>query len=291
MSQPGIPVHMKRQALARPGAAFALVILILTFWAGTAHAQAEVGINEEGCGCHSEESATWMVSPHGQAAVELSGAAAPTCEGCHGAYVRGHPHNGLMKLSMDSAVCTDCHEGTYAQWQGTQHAEAGVQCIGCHLSHSQSLRLTDGELCASCHQDSPSDSFHVSHRGSDVGCTNCHVSHDAGSQPGMVQVTNTGSVAAPTHDFTDVSAANCVDCHASQISEVNSFGVRDTAITELMTVASRAPAPDSRLMSAKPQNRTPATATFAALGLGIGVGGVMGIIVVLFVGYLSQRKP
>ena len=285
------PLPMKRPVLARFAAVLSLVIVCLALHTGASHAQAEVEVNEEGCGCHSEESATWLASPHGQAAMELTGAAAPTCEGCHGAYVRGHPHDGLMQLTMDSDICTDCHEDTYAQWQGTQHAEAGVQCIGCHLSHSQTLRLTGGELCASCHRDSPSDSFHMSHRASDVRCTNCHVSPDAGTDLGIVHFSKSGPAAAPTHDFTDVSAANCVDCHASQIGEAKPFGERDAAITELMAIANRVPVLDSRLKAAKQQNRTLATATFASLGLGIGVGGVMGIILVLFVGYVSQRKP
>lgn len=288
MSLQGTPLRMKRPALARSAAVLALVLIYLAVCAGAAHAQAEVEVNEEGCGCHSEESATWLASPHGQASLESAGAAGPTCEGCHGAYVRGHPHDGLMELTMDSSMCTDCHQETYEEWQGTQHAEAGVQCIGCHLSHSQALRLTGSELCASCHRDSPSDSFHVSHRASDVACTNCHVAPDAGSESGMVQVA--GMAAAPTHDFTTVSAANCVDCHSTQIGDVESLGERDATITELMTVANRAPVPDNELAAAKRQNRTHATVTFVSLGLGIGVGGVAGMILVLFVGYVSQRK-
>ena len=74
--------------------------------------------------CHTQETDAWQNSPHAKA-----GMPGATCEGCHGPYVEGHPEAGTMQLTVDSSICQDCHNSTYAQWQNSTHAQAGVQCI------------------------------------------------------------------------------------------------------------------------------------------------------------------
>jgi formate-dependent nitrite reductase cytochrome c552 subunit len=76
-----------------------------------------------------------------------------TFEDCHGPYVEDHPKTGTMQLTVDSAICETCHTTTFDQWAGSLHAQSGVQCIGCHLSHSQTFRLTDEALCGTCPHD------------------------------------------------------------------------------------------------------------------------------------------
>ena len=93
---------------------------------------------KQGCGCHSLEKESWQMSPHGQ--VSADGQPVATSATCHGEYVEGHPEKGMIPLATDSSACTDCHEQTAAEWKGTVHAEAGIQCISCHLSHTQDLR-------------------------------------------------------------------------------------------------------------------------------------------------------
>lgn len=268
-------------------AAVALVCLALS----STSVVAQGATDEEGCGCHSAENKAWQNSPHARAAQTAGELPAPTCEGCHGPYVRGHPDKGLMRLSADSAVCNECHSETFDQWEHTQHAQANVQCIGCHLSHSQTLRLTDEKLCLSCHRESLGDDFHVSHRFADVECTSCHVTPSSEPEIAVSVRSATGTaIQAPTHDFADVAAANCIECHSEAIRDGNTFGSGDRAVAELMTIANRVPELSASLKAAEQQNRVLATVSFVSLGLGIGMGAVMGMILVLFVGMVTQRK-
>ncbi len=282
--------RVRQAQVLRLSAVAALAVCILVATPAGMFAQSSTTEDEEGCGCHSAETEPWEASPHGQAALNSTETPAPTCEGCHGAYVRGHRTSSVMQLTMDSGVCIECHTKTYDQWQHTQHAESGVQCIGCHLTHSQTLRLTGTELCASCHRQSPADVFHASHRHAEVSCIDCHVAAGPHSEAANTEISETGRSQTPSHDFTHVSAANCVDCHSLQIRGDGAFSAGDQAMTELMTIANRVPDLRDRLTSAEEQNRTLAAATYAALGLGTGVGAVLGIVLVLFVGYVAQRK-
>lgn len=256
-----------------------------------AQVSAQAEIDEEGCGCHTVETMAWQDSPHAEAALQSGGLPAPTCEGCHGEYVRGHPDEGLMRLTVDSSVCSDCHSDTFDQWQHSMHAQENVQCIGCHLSHSQTLRLTDEKLCVSCHEESQEDVFHSAHGSADVSCTDCHVTPASKANftidltSGRVQVSQ-----SPTHDFSEVAASSCVDCHAANIRGDKVGEDTDGAVTELMTIANRVPELSTRLKEAEKENRTLATVSYVALGLGIGVGAVMGMVLVLAVGYVAQRK-
>jgi hypothetical protein len=252
---------------------------------------AQAAIDEEGCGCHSAETAAWQDSPHAHASPEAGDLPAPTCEGCHGQYVRGHPEKGLMRLSVDSTVCRDCHSDTFDQWEHSMHAQENVQCIGCHLSHSQTLRLTDERLCLSCHEESQEDAFHTSHGSADISCTNCHVTPASNANFTIDLTDGTVHVSqSPTHDFAEVAAASCVDCHVQDIRGSASAESADETVTELMTIANRVPELSARLKTAEKQNEALATVSYVALGLGIGVGAVMGMILVLVIGYVAQRK-
>lgn len=248
-------------------------------------------IDEEGCGCHSAESESWQHSPHSQVTLPGDDQQTLTCESCHGQYERGHPDSDLMSLSVDSSVCTECHVETHDQWEGSKHAEEGVQCIGCHLAHSQTLRLAEQELCTSCHRRSPDDAFHISHKYSDVECALCHVFAASNTS---VNVSLDGDVSVlkqtPSHDFTAVSATGCIDCHAKQIRGEGVFVAEEKAITELMVVANRVPDLSAQLKAARDENSTLSLLTYVALGLGLGIGAVMGIIVVLFVGYVTRES-
>ncbi len=60
--------------------------------------------------CHQEESEAWEISPHGTVAPESAGeTGGASCVDCHGEYVKGHPAEGPMSLSVDSSSCQDCH--------------------------------------------------------------------------------------------------------------------------------------------------------------------------------------
>jgi predicted CXXCH cytochrome family protein len=97
---------------------------------------------------------TWKASVHYQQNL--------TCTTCH------DPHTAALKLSDPtktdtSSLCVNCHKDTAKDSQHSQHAEAGVTCVDCHLGpkkgnddfhkvpdHSFTPKL---ETCNGCHAD------------------------------------------------------------------------------------------------------------------------------------------
>jgi hypothetical protein len=247
---------------------------------------------KQGCGCHSLEKESWQMSPHG--ALNADGQPAATCATCHGEYVEGHPDEGMIPLATDSSACTDCHEQTAQEWEGTIHAEAGIQCISCHLSHSQDLRVTSDHLCQSCHRESLKDPLHSSHWLAETSCTSCHMA-DGVSAHGDQSVTSSDQTAmlqgTPSHDFVTVSAAQCLDCHSKDVTNLDGpvqteFVVRN----ELMQAANQVPALRAELENAQAVNRTLSIWQPVSLGTGIGIGGILGIAFVLVAVRLGRSK-
>lgn len=217
--------------------------------------------------CHADESAAWEASPHGDG--EGGGA---SCVACHGEYVKGHPAEGPMSLKVDSSSCEGCHAKTFDQWSESHHAAEGVQCISCHKPHSQELRLTDETLCESCHRESVEDPFHTAHWEGDVTCTSCHLSdapHTGAVASGDAAI---GLAMAPTHDFTTVSSAKCLDCHREAVTQTT---------TEPTTVAASLPLTTTDAASSEPTPLATATLSAANLGFGLGIGGILGIVFML----------
>ena len=246
---------------------------------------------KQGCGCHSLEKESWQMSPHGQ--VSADGQPVATCATCHGKYVEGHPEKGMIPLATDSSACTDCHEQTAAEWKGTVHAEAGIQCISCHLSHTQDLRVTNDQLCETCHRDSLQDPLHTAHWLGETGCTSCHLA-DGTPHTGQSVASsdpNAALEAAPRHDFVSVSSAKCLDCHSKDVTVLNgpiqaNFVVRN----DLMQTAGQVPQLQAELASAQQANRTLSLWQPVSLGTGIGIGGILGIVFVLVAVRLARSK-
>lgn len=225
--------------------------------------------------CHSEETGAWRASPHAMPANPSTFEPAASCESCHGEYVRGHPDHAVIPLRVDSSMCKDCHEDTFAQWENSIHGAEDVQCISCHESHSQEMRLTDDRLCASCHQESLDDSLHTAHWDTDATCTSCHM---AGADEGAARAA--GSVPAPDHDFITVSADSCLDCHREDVRNGGAtVDAAKPAAPEEAAAASGELA--QRLERERTANRTLGTLSVTNLGLGVGVGGVLGILFML----------
>ena len=279
--------------------------------------------------CHSAETEAWQGSPHAQAMSDIDESVQlacseemdivecscltchttdfnPTestyvyegvsCEACHGPYVEGHPKDGVMHLDVDSSVCSDCHVDTYAEWQDSLHAQAGVQCIGCHLSHSQDFRLTDEALCGTCHRDQLEDFAHTSHQSSEVGCTDCHLpSAHANETEALLASADQSighSMAPPSHSFTVVSSQACVGCHGQTIHEVvpGDELTTQTANVRLLAMADRVPELAAQLKATEQANKSLRVMTLVSLGLGLGIGGMLGIIFMLVVGYVAQGR-
>lgn len=268
--------------------------------------------------CHQSEVQDWRSSPHAGAMSALGGAAemtcseatdpncdcltchnngfdgatlepstmGVTCDACHGPLVTGHPESGNMQLDVSSAVCSSCHVETHAEWQTTAHGEADVQCIGCHRSHSQNLRLDDETLCQSCHSERLLDSGHQAHARSGTNCIDCHTS------PANAAISSDSAMRAPSHEFS-VAPETCQSCHGETFHESSLAGMatneaHDLAPAEAAHPTATAAAAPSAFSAASDRHWLQG-ATFASFGVGLGFGGMLGIVFVLIVGFLLQR--
>jgi hypothetical protein len=202
------------------------------------------------------------------------------CEACHGAYVEGHPRSATMKLTVDSSTCQECHAKTFEEWETTSHAQLNVQCIGCHDAHSQQLRLANDTLCTSCHRAKLEDFPHSEHQGLAIECTVCHVPASHTADLDVTQVSNKGGGSlTPNHNF-EPPAETCVGCHAQGTIATQSAGETLDAAEVLA----------DQLAASERANGTLRNLAIVTLGLGLGIGGVLGVILVLCIGYVSQRR-
>lgn len=203
-----------------------------------------------------------------------------TCEACHGLYVEGHPENGQMALPVDSTVCNDCHTETFEDWQHTSHAQAGVQCIGCHRSHTQNLRLDDEVLCKSCHRDQLQDGGHLTHIQTGINCVSCHTSP-------ATMMGNTEGPSSPSHQFA-VGTEACANCHGSSFHGAETNTMLSAAQPALSAAMAQGDSP-AEIVAAQENERRVIDASLVSMGLGIGIGAMVGIAFMLVVGILIQR--
>jgi formate-dependent nitrite reductase cytochrome c552 subunit len=209
-----------------------------------------------------------------------------TCEACHGKFVEGHPENGEMKLSVDSSVCSECHTETHKSWENTEHAQAGVQCIGCHRSHTQNLRLDDEGLCTSCHRDRLQDGGHAVHIKTGVNCIDCHTS------PATMIATGEGQLVS-SHQFA-VATDSCASCHGQTFHEdttVNGQAAAlGAAVEPVLTEAVTSGETPAEIVAEQGNRRWLQGATALSFGLGIGFGAMVGIVFMLVIGLIVQRS-
>jgi hypothetical protein len=222
------------------------------------------------------------MSTHGQ--LTKSGEPIASCETCHGVYTRGHPEADMIPLATDSTTCIECHTTIAHNWEDTVHAEAGVQCIGCHMAHSQDLRLGDVALCESCHRESLQDPLHTAHWLESVTCTNCHMTDEVQAIDGKLAAADPALalLTAPRHDFVAVSGSNCIDCHAEQVRNGMSSDSQDfQQRLNIIQAAAEAPVLRSQLTQAEQATLTAASFVPMGVGFGVSVGGILGIAFVL----------
>jgi len=322
-------VTSERSAIGRPLLVGLLVVLLGLLLPGAVLAgPPDPGYQgpEKCAECHSAEAEAWQDSPHAQALADIDESVhvvcaeemetgecsclgchttdfdpaegiytygGVSCEACHGPYVEGHPKDGVMHLDVDSSICSDCHVETHQQWQDSRHAQAGVQCIGCHLSHSQDFRLTDEALCGACHRDRLEDFAHTAHESSEVDCTDCHLSSATAHETTALVSTDQsiGPPEVPSHSFTVVSSQACVSCHGQGIHEIVAHDdLKQATNVQLLAMADRAPELATQLKAAEQANKSLRIMTLVSLGLGMGIGGMLGIIFMLVVGYVVQGR-
>lgn len=292
-------VSAKRWAI---GCAVAVLMVFALSLAALAQEPAPTYKGPDQCAaCHSAEARAWQNSTHAKATSSVppdadraclrchttafnasDGTCAykdVECEACHGPYVEGHPRSTVMKLPSDSSACRECHSKTYEQWETTPHAQLNVQCIGCHDAHSQSLRLAADQLCTSCHR-AKLDSFpHSEHEGLGIECTVCHVPMSHSTQPGVSLVSTKGGGNAPSHTFAP-PAESCVGCHAKGTVPTTSAPKQSDPAKVLA----------DQLQAVERENSSLRNLAIVTLGVGLGIGGVLGVTLILLIGYIAQRR-
>ena len=198
----------------------------------------------------------------------------------------------MMRLDVDSSVCTECHTDVAGQYEHSKHAGANVQCVGCHVAHSQDLRLTNQSLCTSCHREALKDSLHTAHWVGDVSCTNCHMEESLPIvNAKMASAGQTLLVGGASHDFVTVSPRNCLGCHREEV-KTGAVSSDEQALTRLalLTKADQVPALRSQVQQAEATNRTLSILNVVTLGGGIGLGGILGIAFMLVVARFGRNK-
>ncbi len=263
-------------------------------WKNTTHAKATLDPvfqeqlskthNQEAClACHT----TGFDSGSGEFMAE-----GVTCEACHGAHKEGHPKAETMQLPMESNTCRLCHLTTFAQWETSQHAANRIDCFDCHQAHTQGLRLGSQEkLCAACHSDEKTRLSHSVHGITGVDCNGCHMTPQAGT----VNHPTGSTTQISDHTFT-VASDVCVRCHSSSIhstTENPKTTASNAASTALAAeLQSQRVAELEQALNAAQQRTTDLrNLAIVAMGLTLGVGGMIGLL--LGVGgavLLARRK-
>lgn len=257
---------------------FLILVVGLVFPVTTTTAAPPPPLGAEKCvGCHPEETDTWRNSTHAHVVFDEGGPIGVTCEACHGRYVVGHPEEGVMQLTVDSSVCENCHTDTFGQWRHSTHAQAGVQCIGCHLSHSQYFRLTEEELCHSCHREHSENFRGTPHNAAGLSCVDCHFPS-----------TPVGEMAFTSDD--------CAKCHEGAVHQTlgtlhqASISTIQTISRQTMAEPGVVPELRAKLEMAQQEKKSLQSMSLVYLGLGMGIGGVLGIAFMQVIGYVNRGK-
>lgn len=255
-----------------------------------------VPLGAEKCAeCHREETQLWQDTPHAQAYRLNDQNPGAACRDCHGAYIMDHAEAaGMMKLDIDSSICEDCHASTFEQWENSVHAQTGVQCIGCHLSHSQEFRLTDEALCGACHRDQLDTFAHTTHSATDITCATCHLASIPVYEMTTLVSTVSSSEQVPvtTHDFATVSSHTCMECHDVMTlhEEPTIIDIEQITNSQLRSAADQISELAAELEATRQTNTSLQKLLLVSLGLGLWLGTILGIVLVLVIGYIKQVR-
>ncbi len=258
-------------------------------WSGSAHAFALDSAEESlRVACSSEKSFMdcTCLECHTTGYQEETGTfthSGVTCEACHGPYSDDHPQNGAMFLAGDSIMCQNCHANTHREWQNSPHGQANVQCIGCHQVHSQDLRLENVSLCESCHREQHGDDVvHTVHSSVGIACADCHLPSVQAAHPAAELDVFVSRELAANHGFDTPAAGTCVNCHAQNSSM--------HPAVDAAAASDRADRLALEFHETQKGARTWQTLSFVTLGAGLGMGGMLGAVFVLAVGFVYRGR-
>jgi len=208
--------------------------------AGTAAEQAQFVGSETCKGCHEAQFSNIDGSPHfrldNSSNKEFHG-----CESCHGAgslHVNGggdktmiFTFKGVSSEKINER-CLECHRKSHerSDFQRSDHARAGVSCIGCHAPHGaarqQALLIQKQPgLCYTCHQDAKADfskPFHHKVNEALVNCSDCHNAHGTTDEKQLRSTADGQEVCYKCHadkrgpflyEHYPVKSEGCSTCH------------------------------------------------------------------------------
>lgn len=162
-------------------------------------------------------------------------------------------HVGAGRVS--TLKCLDCHPDNRPSYE---HADADLDCTGCHLEHQgASFRSAPSACltCIVCHQTNPHDrlarfrprlvagfsidaradaSFHLRHQSNGVGCLTCHARAIAATPRGVRGAC--GQCHAPDH----VRAEDCRLCHKAHPDRDRPVDLAIAAVVEPPRFAGKA---------------------------------------------------
>lgn len=181
-----------------------------TLWADSSHATAS--INENFRDLFAEENQpSYCFSCHASGYDPSTGNyqyEGVVCSSCHTTIGDAEHPPGPVSIASDQQVCATCHSGahapTYDEWLGSDHREAGIDCVDCHLSHNNGLREVDvNTTCGDCHEGALVDEVHM---GEDMVCTDCHMTLNTNGNSHVTEHVN--------HSL-DIDPSVCAECHGN----------------------------------------------------------------------------
>lgn len=183
---------------------------VITEWAHSAHAQADVNCME----CHAGDNQDWIVAPdHG------------TCESCHADEVQGFL-SGMHGMRLQAGLSPMTPGMARLPMHPDAHSKE-LGCNSCHTAHDYQRPTAAVDACLGCHADEHSlayrDSVHFDlwqkevagllPAGSGVSCATCHMPRELHRSQGEEQVRVQHNQNANLRPVEKMVRTVCADCH------------------------------------------------------------------------------
>jgi DmsE family decaheme c-type cytochrome len=189
--------------------------------------------------CHADVANNFASNPHSRLAL-MHGGKGVTCESCHGPG-KAHVDSGgdatkIFRFSTASskqidATCLGCHAAAHPNFERSEHARAGVNCVSCHSVHSfkseaNLLKLPQPQLCESCHSDVKmafDQPFHHKVPEGLMKCTDCHDPHGTFQTNQLKSTADQNAICTKCHMETAgpfvyehpvAKTEGCISCHS-----------------------------------------------------------------------------
>lgn len=144
--------------------------------------------------------------------------------------------------------------------------------------------MSEGILCDSCHAGEHQGALHAAHVGRAAQCTDCHLTdaYTPDTADGASYLMVADRATPSSHNFAVSSTEACIACHEMG-------GGIDQSV-DLQAVIDQSSKLAADLERVENEKRSAQTWAFVALGGGLGIGGLLGMVLVLAVGFVWQGR-